>query len=60
MDKRKIEDYQDIIHLPHFVSRERPHMSMSERAAQFSPFAALTGYESAVEEATRLAEQAES
>ncbi|MCC8126139.1 MAG: YolD-like family protein [Clostridiales bacterium] len=52
-----IEDYQDIMNLPHFVSRDRTHMSMIERAAQFSPFAALTGYESAVKETARLTGQ---
>ncbi|MCD8241916.1 MAG: hypothetical protein LUD73_05990 [Lachnospiraceae bacterium] len=57
MIRRKIEDYQDIIHLPHVTSKHRPHMSMSERAAQFSPFAALTGYDSTVEEAARQSEQ---
>ena len=36
-------EYDDIIHLPHPVSADRPHMPMIDRAAQFSPFAALTG-----------------
>lgn len=40
--------YEDIINLPHHVSSKRYHMSMSERAAQFAPFAALTGYEEAI------------
>lgn len=57
MPHRIIEDYQDIMNLPHFVSRDRTHMSMIERAAQFSPFAALTGYESAVKETARLTGQ---
>ena len=48
--------YEDIIHLPHHVSATRRQMSMRERAAQFSPFAALTGYEAAVEETARLTE----
>ena len=43
-----MNDYSDIINLPHHVSHKRNHMSMSERAAQFSPFAALTGYEEAI------------
>lgn len=47
-------NYDDIIHLPHHVSPTRSHMSMSDRAAQFSPFAALTGYEAAITETGRL------
>lgn len=54
MADRKIEDYQDIINLPHHVSQKRPHMSMTDRAAQFSPFAALTGYDAAIKETARL------
>ena len=46
--------YDDIIDLPHYESSTRPRMSMLARAAQFSPFAALTGYEDAVEETARL------
>ena len=46
--------YDDIINLPHHVSTKHPQMSMLERAAQFSPFAALTGYEEAVDETARL------
>ncbi|MCD7842062.1 MAG: YolD-like family protein [Lachnospiraceae bacterium] len=57
MADRKIEDYQDIINLPHHVSQKRPHMSMTDRAAQFSPFAALTGYDAAVKETARLTDQ---
>ena len=38
-----IEDYSDIINLPHHVSRNHPQMPMEARAAQFAPFAALTG-----------------
>ncbi|MCD8367389.1 MAG: YolD-like family protein [Clostridiales bacterium] len=50
-------DYSDIINLPHHVSENRPHMSMLDRAAQFSPFAALTGYDTAVQETARLTDQ---
>ena len=42
------ELYADIIHLPHHVSKHHPQMSMWNRAAQFAPFAALTGYEDAI------------
>ena len=48
--------YDDIINLPHHVSANRHHMSMLERAAQFQPFRALTGYEDAVQETARLTE----
>ncbi len=53
----KSHQYDDIIHLPHHVSSSRAHMPVSDRAAQFSPFAALTGYGAAVEEAGRLTEE---
>ena len=46
--------YDDIINLPHHVSMTHPHMSAVDRAAQFSPFAALTGYDAAVKETARL------
>ena len=46
--------YEDIIHLPHHRSKHRPHMSLHDRAAQFSPFAALTGFDAAIEETGRL------
>ena len=46
--------YDDIINLPHHVSVSHPHMPNIERAAQFSPFAALTGFEGAIEETARL------
>jgi len=44
----------NIIYLPHHVSRNHPQMPLRDRAAQFAPFAALTGYEAAVEETARL------
>jgi len=47
-------NYDDIINLPHHVSETRPQMPMIDRAAQFSPFAALTGYDSAIKETGRL------
>ena len=49
--------YDDIIHLPHHVSNKRPHMAVIDRAAQFSPFAALTGYDAAVKETARLTDE---
>lgn len=49
--------YEDIINLPHHVSPTRPRMSMADRAAQFSPFAALSGYGDAVRETARLTGQ---
>ena len=51
------EKYGDIIHLPHPVSEKHPRMPMQDRAAQFSPFAALTGYEEAIYETGRLTEE---
>lgn len=49
--------YDDIINLPHHVSTSRPRMSARDRAAQFSPFAALTGFEDAVKETARLTDE---
>ena len=46
--------YDDIINLPHHVSETHPQMPMSERAAQFSPFAALSGHGDAIIETARL------
>lgn len=53
----KDHDYDDIINLPHHVSSKRPQMSMLDRAAQFSPFAALTGYDDAIQETGRLTDE---
>lgn len=52
-----MEKYEDIIHLPHHVSSKRPQMPMIDRAAQFSPFAALTGYDDAISETGRLTDE---
>ena len=49
-----MSDYSNIINHPHHRSKTHPHMSMTARAAQFSPFAALTGYDDAVDETARL------
>ena len=49
--------YADIIDLSPHVSATRPRMSMIDRAAQFSPFAALTGYDAAIKETGRLTDR---
>ena len=49
--------YDDIIDLPHHVSETHPPMSRADRATQFSPFAALTGYDAAVRETARVTER---
>lgn len=49
--------YDDIIDLPHHVSDKHPQMPLRDRAAQFSPFAALTGYDAAIEETARWTEE---
>ena len=51
------EDYSDIINLPHHVSRNHPPMPMMNRAAQFAPFAALTGYEAVIQETGLLTDE---
>ena len=52
-----ISRYKDIINLPHHISKRHPRLSMEQRAAQFSPFAALTGYEEATDETSRLTDE---
>lgn len=47
-------NYEDIIHLPHHVSKKRPQMPLSQRAAIFAPFSALTGYEDQIKETDRI------
>lgn len=54
---RALSEYEDIIQLPHHVSATRPQMDALDRAAQFSPFAALSGYEEAVKETARLTQE---
>ena len=49
--------YEDMLDMPHPVSDKHPHMSVEDRAAQFSPFAALTGHEEAIHETARLTEE---
>ena len=48
-----MDNYDDIINLPHHVSKRHLQMSMWNRAAQFAPFAALTGYEDAIEDVNK-------
>lgn len=55
--KRDIHRYDDMLTLPHPVSKKHPPMARMNRAAQFAPFAALTGYEDAVRESARLTDQ---
>lgn len=50
------DNYDDIIQLPHPVSKNHPPMPMKNRAAQFAPFSALTGYGDAIKESVRLNE----
>ena len=51
------EDYSDIINLPHHVSHNHPQMPMMARAAQFAPFAALSGYDAVIHETARLTDR---
>lgn len=57
ISKTDIHKYDDIINLPHHQSKTRPHMSLYDRAAQFSPFSALTGYEDAIKDAAQQNEE---
>ncbi|MBR4219354.1 MAG: hypothetical protein IKR71_09995 [Bacteroidales bacterium] len=50
------DNYDDIIQLPHPVSKNHPPMPMKNRAAQFAPFSALTGYGDAIKESVRMNE----
>ena len=50
-------DYDDIINLPHYEPKHHPRMSMWNRAAQFAPFAALTGYDAAIKDAIQQNEE---
>lgn len=54
MKQNEKSKYDDIIMIPHHISKKHPQMSPLNRAAQFSPFAALTGYDAAIQEAQRL------
>lgn len=57
MSEKDPHRYDDMIHMPHFKSRKRPQMSLHDRAAQFAPFAALTGYDESIKETSRLTER---
>ena len=57
MSDKYDRQYDDILNLPHHVSATRPQMSMINRAAQFSPFAALTGYDAVIRETGRLTDR---
>lgn len=56
-EKTVLQKYGDIIELPHHVSTNHPQMPNSQRAAQFSPFAALTGHNAAIQETARLTDK---
>lgn len=51
------DSYEDILNLPRPVSGRHPRMPMEDRAAQFAPFSALSGYEDAIREAAKQAEE---
>ena len=51
------ENYEDILYLPHYQSPKRQPMPLHDRAAQFAPFAALTGYDAAISETARLTDR---
>lgn len=51
MNRTDMDDYDDIINLQHYQSATRPHMSLRDRAAQFAPFAALTGHADVIADA---------
>ena len=57
MKQQHTDNYEDIIHLPHPVSKKHAQMPIRDRAAQFAPFAALTGHKEAIQEAQRLIDQ---
>ena len=51
------KNYDDIINLPHYVSKKHPQMSIESRSAQFAPFSALIGYDEAIKETARLTDK---
>ena len=52
-------NYDDIINLPHHISKKHPQMSLEARSAQFAPFAALTGYDDMIEETAKIVNEKE-
>ncbi len=56
-DQEDVKQYADIINLPRHISDHRNHMPIKDRAAQFSPFAAVVGYDAAIKEAARQTDQ---
>ena len=56
-EKTFMKNYENIIDLPHHTSDKHPRMSRENRAAQFSPFAALTGYNAEINETARLTDE---
>ena len=52
-------NYDDIINLPHHISKKHPQMSLEARSAQFAPFAALTGYEEMIKETEKVINESE-
>ena len=59
MSNQDEHKYDDIINLPHPTSTKHPRMPLKDRAAQFAPFAALTGHEAAIKETARLTDEKE-
>ena len=59
MSNRENHKYDDIIHLPHPISKKHPRMPLSDRAAQFAPFVALTGHDASIRETARLTDEKE-
>lgn len=53
----ELKKYEDMLQLPHHVSKKRPQMPIKDRAAQFAPFSAVVGHETAVKEAARLTDE---
>ena len=57
MNNENSHKYDDIINIPYIKSKKRPWMTMAERGAQFSPFAALTGFEDAIDETAKIVDE---
>ncbi|MDY2861753.1 MAG: hypothetical protein SOT10_04035 [Oscillospiraceae bacterium] len=57
MNNENSHKYDDIINMPYIKSKKRPWMTMAERGARFSPFAALTGFEDAIDETAKIVEE---